>query len=183
MARTPRPARTLDGGARDRLALPRGERPLAWADVDDPDAADGGAGAYPWVGTRAALYVPTEDGYRRVPWTSVDRADWNESAQQLRVVELAPFGEVMPLTVGRLRGADRLLQLVRERVTASIVVARTVPVRGRLAVRVVARRDPDRVAELSWSAVLDRGLDASDPAVVDAAEAALVRVRDEVGLG
>lgn len=177
----------LDRAERDRLGLGRGERPLAWARADrsgSGGAADPrDAGADVWVGTRRALYVPAGvGGVRRIPWTSVDRADWNDPAQQLRVVELAPFGEVMPRTVGRLRGADRLLQLVRERVTASVVVVRTVPLRDRRGVRVVARRDPDTTAELTWSAVLDAGLDPSDPAVVADAEAAVARVRAEVGL-
>ena len=203
--------RSLDRSVRDRLGLARGERPLAWARADDRRAgATAGAGpaasqaiggssgqdgpgpdevpddTHVWVGTRAALYVPGEldqgEPYRRVPWASIDRADWNDADQELRITELAGFGQPMPRSVGRLRGADRLLQLVRERVTASVVAVRTVPLQGRLGVRVIARRDPDRSGELTWSAVLDSGLDATDPAVIDAAQEALERVRAEVGL-
>lgn len=188
--------RSLDRSVRDRLGLARGERPLAWARADDRvSGASAAVGADPedapddthvWVGTRAALYVPGGqdhgEPYRRVPWASIDRADWNDADQELRITELAGFGQPMPRSVGRLRGADRLLQLVRERVTASVVAVRAVPLRGRLGVRVVARRDPDRSGELTWSAVLDSGLDATDPAVIDAAQEALERVRSEVGL-
>ncbi len=195
--------RSLDRSVRDRLGLARGERPLAWARADHrgpgarPPVDEGSdAGDAPpdgtrvWVGTRAALHVPGEldggqDGdrpYRRVPWASIDRADWNDVEQELRIVELAGFGEPMPRSVGRLRGADRLLQLVRERVTASVVAVRTVPLQGRLGVRIVARRDPDRSGAITWSAVLDSTLDATDPAVIQAAQGALERVRVEVGL-
>lgn len=185
--------RSLDRSVRDRLQLPRGERPLAWAHADLPGrsrgtddapgaARDGAETGDVWVGTRAALYVPADTTYRRIPWVAIDRADWNDTTQELRVVELAPFGEVMPRSIGRLRAADRLLQLVRERVTATVVAVRTVPLRGRLGVRVVARRDPDSAGQLTWTAVLDAGLDPSDPAVVEGAEAALATVRAEVGL-
>jgi len=173
MARTDRPDRSLDRSVRERLGLPRGERSLAWAKAEDDSV---------WVGTRAALYVPEAAGYRRVRWARIDRADWNDATQQLRVVELAGFGEVMPRSVARLHAADRLLQLVRERVTASVVALRTVPLRDRLGVRVIARRDPEGSTELTWSAVLDAGLDPSDPQVLADAEAALARVRAEVGL-
>ena len=175
----------------------RGPAAGAGRPQDGPGEADEvPADTHVWVGTRAALYIPGEpaggdqdgddqDGgehYRRVPWASIDRADWNDTDQELRITELAGFGQPMPRSVGRLRGADRLLQLVRERVTASVVVVRTVPLQGRLGVRVVARRDPDRSGELTWSAVLDAKLDATDPAVIDAAQQALERVRAEVGL-
>lgn len=200
--------RSLDRSVRDRLGLARGERPLAWARADDrrggaPAAATAAPAAaadedrpataeqvaddtHVWVGTRAALYLPGGqdhgEPYRRVPWATIDRADWNDADQELRITELAGFGQPMPRSVGRLRGADRLLQLVRERVTASVVAVRTVPLQGRLGVRVIARRDPDRSGELAWSAVLDSGLDATDPAVIAAAQEALDRVRAEVGL-
>ncbi len=180
--------RSLDRSVRDRLRLPRGERPLAWAHADKPgtpgaaDEADTPSGDV-WVGTRAALYIPAEGTtYRRIAWVGIDRADWNDTTQELRVVELAAFGDVMPRSIGRLRAADRLLQLVRERVTATVVAVRTVPLRDGRGVRVVARRDPDGHGDLTWTAVLDAGLDPSDPAVVDAAQQALASVRAEVGL-
>jgi len=196
--------RSLDRSVRDRLQLPRGERPLAWAHADKPGTpmpadgapADGApadgdrksadADTVPgdvWVGTRAALYIPAEGTtYRRIPWVGIDRADWNDTTQDLRVVELAAFGDVMPRSIGRLRAADRLLQLVRERVTATVVAVRTVPLRDGRGVRVVARRDPDGHGDLTWTAVLDPGLDPADPAVVDGAQQALAGVRAEVGL-
>jgi len=177
-----------------RAGATAGARPAATARSHGAGATQDGPAAadevpddtHVWVGTRAALYVPGEldhgEPYRRVPWASIDRADWNDADQELRITELAGFGQPMPRSVGRLRGADRLLQLVRERVTASVVAVRTVPLQGRLGVRVIARRDPDRSGELTWSAVLDSGLDATDPAVIDAAQEALERVRAEVGL-
>ena len=184
--------RSLDRSVRDRLQLPRGERPLAWAHADkpgaptsadgDPKSADTPSGDV-WVGTRAALYIPAEGtAYRRIPWVGIDRADWNDTTQELRVVELASFGQVMPRSIGRLRAADRLLQLVRERVTSTVVAVRTLPLRDGRGVRIVARRDPDGQGELTWTAVLDPGLDPADPTVVQGAQQALATVRAEVGL-
>ena len=76
----------------------------------------------------------------------------------------------------------RLLELVRERVTASVLLVRHVPVDGRRGVRVIARRAPAGDRGLRWIYEYDAGIDPDDPAVRLAAETALAAAQDEVGV-
>lgn len=148
-----------------------GERLLAWATVPDP-----GDGPRLVGGTRDALYLPD-----RIPWEQVASADWDQEESTLRVVEVAGFGEPSPVHVLRLDEAGRLLQLVRERVTASIAVQRHVPVAGRRQVRILARRAPGTHGELAWFVEYDDGLDPADPRVDAVVQDALAAARADVG--
>ena len=60
----------------------------------------------------------------------------------LRVSEVGAWGEPRPEHRFVIDEPGRLLELVRERVTASVVLQRHVPVDGRRGVRVIARRAP-----------------------------------------
>lgn len=147
-----------------------GERLLAHAAT-----ADGPAG-----GTRDALYLPSGD---RLPWEQVEAAEWDHEASVLIVSEVGSWGE--PRREHRLEIAEpgRLLELVRERVTASVVLQRHVSLDGRRGLRVIARRAPGGDRALSWVYEYDEGVDPEDPAVRAAAEQALVAARQDVGLG
>ena len=94
----------------------------------------------PVCGTRDALYLPV-----RIPWERIETADWDSGTSTLRVVETdaEPFALVLEDDEPR-----RLLQLIRERVTASVVLQRHVPVSGSRGLRVIARRAPGRRDEL-----------------------------------
>ncbi len=158
-----------------RAGLPRGDRVLAGAEGDDGT----------WLlGTRDALVVlAVDDAPRSLPWERVETADWDRDLDRLRVVEVAEFGQVRPvheLTVPR---PGLLLQLIRERVTASVLLTRRVPVEGKRGLRVIARRPPCGRGQLVWACELDPGLDADDPVVRVAAEAALRDAQDELGPG
>jgi hypothetical protein len=159
---------------RARLSLDRHERVL----VSSPDAHGH------WiVATDRALHVPAGDGdpaFERIPWEQVERGEWDHEADILRITRLAPFGEPSDVRVLRLEHSERLLRLVRERVTASVIISQHVPLVGSRGVRVVARRPPGSAEELTWSLVFDEGLDPSDSSVLDAAEQALSAVRAEV---
>jgi len=160
--------------ARPPVAVLAGERLLAWASL-----ADGG-----WVGgTRDALYLPGT----RVPWEQVQAADWDRDNGLLRVSEVGTWGEQRPEHVlaipdAEAKDADRLLQLVRERVTASVLLSRHVPVNGRRGVRVVARRAPSGHSDIMWIYEYDAGVDPDDPFVRAAAESALSAARADVGM-
>jgi hypothetical protein len=76
---------------------------------------------------------------------------------------------------------QRLLQLVRERVTASVLLQRRVEVRGRRGLTVIARRPPRGRGEITWAYELDDGMDPADPEVARAAEAGLRAARQDIG--
>jgi hypothetical protein len=145
-----------------------GEKVLAWA------ASEAG----PVAGTRSALYFP--DGVR-IPWEQVEAADWDLDSETLRVTEVGTWGEPRPAYSLVLTEPGRLLQLVRERVTATVVIQRHVPIRGRLGVRVIARRAAAGTRELTWLFEYDEGIDPDDPFVEHAAQEALAAARGEIG--
>jgi hypothetical protein len=73
-----------------------------------------------------------------------------------------------------------LLQLVRERVTHSVVLQRRVTVRGRQGFSVIARRNPGG-GEITWMHEYDAGIDPDDPEVAAAAAALLQQARADGG--
>ncbi|MDQ1103481.1 hypothetical protein QE364_001509 [Nocardioides zeae] len=138
------------------------------------------------VADRDALHLPGEHATpARVPWERVDAAEWDADAGTLTVTEVAPDVAAAPRHVVVVdeadpRARDRLLQVVRERVTASVVLQRHVRVVGRAGLHVVARRPPGGGA-LAWGFRFDVGIDPNDPAVRRVAADALARARDDVG--
>ena len=152
-----------------RAPVAAGEKVLAGVVAEDGTVA---------VGTRDALYV----GERRVPWETVERADWSQDTTTLTVVEVGTWGDRRPVHTLVVAQPGRFLELVRERVTASVVLQRHVPVNGRRGVFVIARRAPRGNQPLSWVYEFEEGVDPDDPAVRLAAEEALAQARDEVGL-
>jgi hypothetical protein len=157
----------------DTLALERGERILATAtDVSDR-----------WVvATDRALYLPTDGTTsHRIPWERVEHAEWDRDAEVLRVTETAPLGDQLPVFVVRFDPPDgRLLPLVRERISASVVVEQHVRLQGKQGVRVIARRPLGRAGDLVWAVAFDDDLDPQDQDTRAAAERALAAVRAEV---
>ncbi len=146
-----------------------GEKVLAWASSE----------AGPVAGTRSALYLP---GAVRIPWQQVEAADWDLDSETLKVTEVATWGQPRPIHSLVLSEPARLLQLVRERVTASVALQRHVPIRGLLGVRVIARRAPAGAGEeLTWLFDYDEGIDPDDPFVEHAAQEALTAARGELG--
>ena len=150
-----------------------GERVLAWAAV-----TSGG-----WVaGTRDALYLPTA---QRLPWEKVQAADWDREESRRRGSEVGRWGEPRvehDLLLGEGHDAQRFAQLMRERVTASILMVRPVPIEGRRGVRVVGRRAPSGHSEVTWLYEYDTGIDPEDPFVQTAAADALASAKADVGL-
>jgi hypothetical protein len=155
--------------ARERppIEVAPGERLLAWATT-----AEGPVG-----GTRDALYLPAG----RVPWEKVQASDWDSDTSVLRISEVGRWGAVRPEHVLTVAEPRRLLELVRERVTASVVLQRHVPLEGRRGVRVIARRAPRGDQPVEWLYEYDEGIDPDDPAVRFEAERALDAARDELG--
>lgn len=156
----------------DRLRprrLPSGERPLASATASDGTLV---------AGTRDALHI----GDLRLPWEDVGAAEWDADTSTLTVNELGSGRGQRPVHRLVIEEPGRLLELVRERVTATIVIQRHVPLQGRRGLEVVARRPARGGAQLRWSLEYDEGVDPTDPYVQRAAEAAYAELRREVGL-
>jgi hypothetical protein len=103
-------------------------------------------------------------------------AQWYSEEQVLEVELLPGFGPLVRLDVTE---PGRLPETVHERVMASIVVSRRVPLPGGSA-RVVARR-ADGSDELVWQVLADAGTDLDAPGVREQVDAALARMQGELG--
>lgn len=133
------------------------------------------------AGTRDAFYIGTEP-IARVPWEQVEAADWDRDDSVFRLSLVGSWGEEKVAHSHALTEPGRLLELVRERVTASIVLQRHVPVAGRRGVRVIGRRPPRGQGEIEWFFEYDEGVEPADPDVREASAAALAAARADVGL-
>jgi hypothetical protein len=162
---------SLPADVRSALPLGPGERPLAYAESRH---------RLWWVGTLAALYLPTDAEWVRLPWEVIDHAEWEQDSGTLLVTEAADFGERQQQHRADFDDASRLLQLIRERVTASVVLTRFVPVEGG-GMTLVGRRAPGTDGEIEWSFVLGAGLDPDDPRLREIAKHALVEAERELG--
>lgn len=164
----------MTGRLRRRTAPPvevgPGESVLAWARADDGTVV---------AGTRDALYV----GDRRLAWEEVEAADWDSDTDRFRVSEVGRWGEQRVEYSLRLDEPGRLLELVRERVTASVVMQWHVPIDDRRGLRVIARRAPRGDRPVAWFHEYDEGVDPEDPEVRAAAREALRQARAELGSG
>jgi hypothetical protein len=134
------------------------------------------------AGTRDAFYAVAGGETRRVPWEQVEAADWDRDTETFRLSEVGTWGEQRPVHSATLTEPGRLLELVRERVTASVVLQRHVAVAGRRGLRVIARRAPSGSGGIHWVYEYDEGVDPDDPTVRAAARGALEEARRDVGL-
>lgn len=145
----------------DRLALADGERVLAWA-VD-------GEGRW-HLGTDRALHLAEADGYRKLGWEQIERAEWQRDEGRLGVVESADWGQPEQRHELDIAEPGQLHELLRERVTKSVLTTAYAKVRGKAGLSVVARRSPVGEGLVQWSYVLAEGLDPHDPQVTEVAE-------------
>ena len=134
------------------------------------------------AGTRDAFYVVSDGATRRVPWEQVEAADWDRDTDVFRLSEVGSWGEQRPVHTATLTEPGRLPELVRERVTASVVLQRHVTVSGRRGLRVIARRAPSGKGRIQWVYEYDEGVDPDDPAVREVARETLEVMRRDVGL-
>lgn len=161
---------------RERLALARGERILAHA-----PSAEGTL-----VATTHALHLA--DGHV-VPWQHIDRARWSDSG--LHFTEEGA-GEWFVAV----EEPGKLAETIHERVTATIVVSRHVPLDERTTAeettqdsdaeeprgfRLVARRPPGG-SDISWQIHIDEGVDPEDPRVAEKAPVALANLCEQMGV-
>ena len=155
------------------VAVARGERVLASATTAEGTVL---------AGTRDAFFVVTDGDTRRVPWEQVEAAGWDRDTDTFRLSEVGSWGEQRPVHTATLDEPGRLLELVHERVTASVVLQRHVSLGGRRGLRVIARRAPSGAGGVQWVYEYDEGVDPDDPTVRAAAREALELARRDVGL-
>lgn len=168
--RLPRPKGSRPAWVRD----PDGERVLAAAPLLDADA---------WlIGTRRRLcMVALESAAQTWPWEEILTAEWDAETGVLRVRGMGEYAAPRPERSYRLDSPDLLLQLVRERVSASIVLQRRAPLPGsRAELRVIGRRSP-MGGPVGWFVDYPEGVDPDDPAVSRLAEAAIQAASEEIG--
>lgn len=158
----------------ERAALPRSDKVLASAASTD--------GCW-LLGTRDALVIVEPLETIRLPWERVETADWDRDEERLRVAEVGEFGQVRPVHTFTVPDPGLLLAMVRERVTASVLLQRRVTVSGKRGLTVIARRPPRGRGEIIWACEYDAGVDPDDPAVRRAADEAVRSARDELGPG
>lgn len=134
------------------------------------------------LGTHEALHVVRGSQASRIPWERIERADWDRDRERLVVSEVGEFGRVRPRHAFPVAEPGLLLELVRERVTASVVLLRRVPISGRRGLTVIGRRSPTGAGDVTWAYEFDPGIDPEDPGVMAAAEAALRAAQADLGL-
>lgn len=158
---------------RRRTTAPRlasKERVLAWCEADQGRQL---------AGTRAALYVLPQE--RRIGWEDVQAADWDRETSLLSLAEVGEWGQRRPEHRFSIEEPGRLLELVRERVTASVMLERHASLRGSRGVRVIARRSPEGDRPIRWVYEFDNGIDPDDPEVRETARALLAQAHEELG--
>jgi hypothetical protein len=161
----------LSAEERDSLGLHDGERVLGVATATDGSTV---------VATNRAVFMPTQSGHHRIGWERVDRAGWDRAEATLWVLESAPLGARPHRWRVAIDDPGPVIDLVRERVNATVIVSQHVPLVGERGVRVVGRRPPG-TDELLWSVAVDPGIDVTDSGLRRMIEAAVDEVRRQLG--
>jgi hypothetical protein len=153
----------------EEVPLEPGERVLA--------SAAGEAGKL--IATDRRLLVPGPGGHDGIGWGTVERATWDGDSERLTITQTAPLGSRPRQHRLHIEAAERLLDVVREQVTASVVISRYVPIMDDRGVRITGRRQPGRTG-LTWVVTVDNGLAMDTPEVRTVIDAAVKAVRSEV---
>jgi hypothetical protein len=134
------------------------------------------------VATRDRLAASDGRGVLPLRWEEVHRAEWDRDASALTVEAVRDYGRPVATATYELEEPGPLVALVRERVDASVVLQRRVPVVGKRGFTVVARRAPSGRGDLTWSFEFDRGVDPEDAVVAAATDLALGEAKESLGL-
>ena len=135
------------------------------------------------VATRERLAARRPDGtVVRLRWEEVQRAEWDRDSATLTVQAVRDYGEPVDASAYEVEELGPLLALVRERVDASVVLQRRVPVVGKRGFTLVARRAPTGAGGLTWAFEFDPGIDPDDAVVGAATDLALSEAKESLGL-
>jgi hypothetical protein len=148
-------------------SLAKGERVLAEATSSD--------GEQSLIATQVALHL---DG-RVIRWDQILSAKWDEPHLMISV-QIDPSHAAEHIMVS-LENARRFLEVVRDRVTASVVMTerRSLPIG---AVATFTARKRSDTGEMVWSVIFDGNPDLSDPELIEQAEHVLADLRGSLGI-
>lgn len=147
-------------------------RVLAWAGSEQDDVRTF------CIGAPATLSHGWETGWRHVGWHEIEHGGWNAELRQLSWVQVGGRRGTVPLDE-----PGRLPELFRERVEATIVVKRFLPLAGERGAVISARRDLSGKGTISWHTSLTRGLTWQSAGVREAVDEALAEARAEYDFG
>ncbi len=153
------------------LGIGPGERVVAWGSSPGADATQTLFAA----ATDKALYLQATGD--RLPWDRISKATWNDPLLELVVSMDSGQPRLLRLTV---EDARDLPAAVHDRVTASVLISERVDLGNGAGALIVARRSDDD--DVRWTVLFDSGLDTTDPVLRAAADAALARLRDALGI-
>ena len=151
-----------------RLAVPAGEKVIAWGSSLDGTHV---------VATDRAMYGDALPG--RTPWSRVSKASWEEPVLSLTFLDESGQAR-RPIRLHVDESRD-LPPAIHDRVTASVIVSERVDLGGGSKALLAARKDSDD-GQIRWSVVFDPGLDPTDPQLREAADAALAQLRGSLGI-
>ena len=160
---------TVPAAVSAALDLGRGEHVLAVArTLDDSHVV---------ITTHRFVVVdPAGQAHLSRPWHLVDGGAWDQASETLRVTWVSA-----PPTSFRLRADQDFHGAFRERVQATVVLEEFVEFGPRLRARAAIRRDL-ATGDLVEQVITGRGVSIDDPQVRQACEAALLRLREQIGL-
>lgn len=154
----------------NRLQLAKGDRILAYAPMNTG-----------WlIGTRHVLAIVAES-VELWPWEQLQGAQWDQETAILTVEAIGEFGQPRPRVEAKLDNPRRFLQLVRERITATVVIQRRFPIDGEQGFRVIARRSP-ATGEIEFMVEFDPGVNPEDERISALAQRGISLIQGELGL-
>ena len=130
------------------------------------------------IGSPSMLSYGSEPAWRHVGWHQIEHGGWNAETHKLSWSLYDGGRDFIDLVE-----PGRMPELFRERVSASIVAERFVPIAGERGVTVSGRRDLAQTSPaISWHQTLGRGLSWNSDQVRTAADVALAELQAEYGL-
>jgi hypothetical protein len=111
-------------------------------------------------------------------WDRVAAAVWSDTASMLQVTWVDERRQLVLELAGQ---AGYLPEVIRERVEASVVISRRIPVTGRRGVRVAIRRAAPGAA-LTTQVVADHGVDLAEPELAARVAAELADLQEQAGM-
>ncbi|MCE1179532.1 MAG: hypothetical protein LWW86_10975 [Micrococcales bacterium] len=162
----------LSPGVREALGLASGERLLAWATED-------GTGRVVAATNHRLVTVTSGAAELSAAWHEISRGSWSQEAAMMSVFFA---DDRFPVQWRFDEGEPRLLlQTIRERVQASVVLAQEVNLGPQQVAQTALRKDL-ATGEISEQTVLGKGARRDDPELAMAVRETLDALREQIGI-